>query len=519
MTPNNDQKTIDAVLALDLGSTNVKAALVTVDGRFLSANQEVAEVAQKVIPGSNDQDPNDLWAGVMSAGRTAIRNGLGTNRETDIRIVNVVASTYQYGLIVLDSAGNPAPEAQMTTLQNTRGSMEDFEHFRGEWHRFRASGLGKSLYEITRCPCWPIATLPRLWFFKERGANEERAWFDSEDLRFASAKAWIFEKFTGEFVTEPSTESSSQLIDIQDRDWSQPVLKKLGLNSSQFPRIEQDFLYSSSIRAKVKDELLSGLGSGVGFEEGCKMVIGVYDGGALALGSNCFRPGSPGLSNVGTTGMVRVSVQELPDPEPEGEQVLQPQCFIDGTFLHGGAVNNAGNVLDWFQKIMGLGDGFWEDEDFSKSSEVVFLPFLTPERDERIGANVEAMFRNTNGETTLSDLIRAVVEAVVFNLARLRDAIGDSLPSSIRVGGGVYKSPAFRKLVAQVLNRELQISGLAEPALVGNAMLGFTSAKYFENLSQAAAAMTSTDPLETVYPIMGNRHRRWIEGAWGYVRN
>ena len=89
------------ILAIDLGTSGAKVALVSVHGRV--AGWEFEPVPLHVLPGGGaEQAPADWWNGIVKAARRLIDQGLV---PVD-KVVGVCAATHGSGTVPVDSDGN-----------------------------------------------------------------------------------------------------------------------------------------------------------------------------------------------------------------------------------------------------------------------------------------------------------------------------------------------------------------------------------------------------------------------------
>ena len=74
--------------------------------------------------------------------------------------------------------------------------------------------------------------------------------------------------------------------------------------------------------------------------------------------------------------------------------------------------------------------------------------------------------------TTPLDIAQAALEGVAYRLADILDAIG-GLESVVATGGGLLASPDWLQILADVLGRPVEVSGVAEGSARGAAVVAF----------------------------------------------
>jgi sugar (pentulose or hexulose) kinase len=187
----------------------------------------------------------------------------------------------------------------------------------------------------------------------------------------------------------------------------------------------------------------------------------------------------------------------LDDPK---KPLLQPICLMDGTYLIGSALNSAALNLQWFKETVGEEACLAVLPDTKHvapgSNGLLYLPYLTGERDPSIGEHGTAGFVGIRPQHKLPDMIRAMIEGVSFRFGMLADALqrGGIGFDAVRVGGGgILHFPIWSEVLSAILDAKVQISPADEPALVGNAMLGFLACGTFKDMDAAMAAMVPPD--------------------------
>ncbi len=92
------------------------------------------------------------------------------------------------------------------------------------------------------------------------------------------------------------------------------------------------------------------------------------------------------------------------------------------------------------------------------------------------------------------DVLRSVLEAAAFgvraNLEQLEEAASAKV-DRLRLGGGMSRSALFTQIVADVIDRPVEVARAAETSAVGAAMLALTSVGRCASLEEAASVMAS----------------------------
>lgn len=452
------------VLAVDIGTTNIKAGVVDTEGR-------VWQVAQRELPllrdesGRAEHDPHHLWNTFCEVTRE-----VASTYRYQIRAL--VLSAYQLSLLAVDERGEPL--TGIITLLDTRPQQT--------YPQLRERMDARQLYERTGCPPLFHYPLSKIFWLKMTYPD-----LFARTRWLVGAKDYLLYRLTGRWVTEASLGTATQLMNLHRLQWDEVALELVGITAEQLPRRVES--------AEVWEELPAAICEQLGVAEGCRLVPGVYDGGAVAIGLGALLAGT-GAVNLGTTAMLRMA---LPQPILDANPAMRLQtCYLlDSKWFPGGAINNAGVTLRWLRdNLLHLDYEAMnrEVERTSDSAGLFFLPFLSGERHPQVGNAASGVFFGLRGYHTRGHLVRAVMEGVCFALRLVLDALRENgvCPQQIRIGGGGARSPFWMQTMANVLGVPLQVSDVAEAGLVGSALLGWRALGVYSDAEEATQAMVRT---------------------------
>lgn len=254
--------------------------------------------------------------------------------------------------------------------------------------------------------------------------------------RYVSFGDYLLLKLTGVLRTSVSTASGTGLFDPNALAWDAETLAALGVDPEQL--------------APVSDEPVAGVWPALG------------DGACSNVGAGCVTRGRAAVM-VGTSAAARV-VYEAPRAEP------RPGLFLyrlDGDrFCEGGALSDGGNLHAWLLQTL-------RDLDTSKLADrpaaahgLTFLPFLGGERSLGWNARRRGSIDGLSFATTPEDIAQAALEGVCYRLAAVLEAIG-GLDSVVATGGALLANPAWLQVLADVLGRPVEVSGVPEGSARG----------------------------------------------------
>ncbi|MBR5262069.1 MAG: xylulokinase, partial [Oscillospiraceae bacterium] len=124
---------------------------------------------------------------------------------------------------------------------------------------------------------------------------------------------------------------------------------------------------------------------------------------------------------------------------------------------------------------------------------VYFLPYLMGERSPINDTNARGTFIGMTMDTSRADLVQAVLEGVAFatrDSVEIARSLGIEISSSKICGGGA-KSPLWKKIMANVLNVELQCLESEQGPGMGGAMLAMVACGEYESVAAACEKLVN----------------------------
>jgi gluconokinase len=469
-------------LALDLGSTNLKAGIVNELGEILVLHSVGIETTNPES-GAAEHDPEALKELFFKLCSQVL-----TDEYRD-QVAYIVSSTYQFGMMLLD--GQKKPLTGITLLTDIRSQYTFSE--------FITAFADESIYEQTGCPLISQYVLPRLYYFSRRKPE-----IFKKAKYFTDSKSFLFEWLTGEYITDISTAAATQFYNAHHFDWDAKLLSKINLSPDQFPVVADGTKYMAPLK---KD-----LSASLKLKKNVQVLLGVYDGAALAVGLSSLEP-NVGIINLGTTAMLRVPGAHPAFDKNENKRI-QTYALKKNFFLNGGALNNAALPIDWMRN--NLFDIDRQDDALLKISNeppLFSLPYLTGERDSKTGPYASGVFFGIRKSHSRTDFARSVLEGVAYSMRYIYDALQENNlhVKEIRMGGGGVKIKVWPQIFADVLGVPVTIYGGKEMALVGSSMLAFSAGGVYKDLNSASVKMLKEikiiEPDKTAVKVHDQRYQ------------
>jgi len=438
---------VHAAVGIDVGTTNVKAALVTEDGT-IHATASQALVAD--VEGDRAElDPDAQWTAVLEVVRSCTAAAPEVARE----VVAIGVDSQYSSIVPVDADGTPV--APMRLWSDRRGTERSFailaEHedaFLGfvERHGIPPVGGGLSLGHILHL---------------QHDSPEVHA----RTAAYLEPMDHVNARLTGRLAANQATVFTSQLVDnrsLGQTGYDDVLLGWAGVDPSRLPPLLPLDEPVGELRPEVAEVL--------GLPGQVVVVAGVNDTQAGAIATDAFRPGRAGLS-IGTTSVL-VDAIGAKEVDLDHEVLSCPGPFADRYVVF--AENGLGgkpleHVLD---NVVHTGGFDTLDEVLARvpagSGGVLFLPWLRGSMAPSNSSTMRGGYVNMSLETGREELVRATCEGVAHNLAWLVPHVEaltrDGIDEVVFVGGAA-RSRGWAHIVADVLDRPVQVPDRPEVAI------------------------------------------------------
>ena len=455
-------------LAIDLGTSGPKVALVTPDGGVLGAEFEPTPLHLRPHGGA-EQDPADWWR----ATTTAARRLVARLPEAE---VGAVAITGQWlGTVAVAADGTPLWPA--LTWMDARGAPAARRLAGG---RIRVAG-----YDPRKLARWIRRTggAPSL---SGRDALGHILWLRTAQPEVYRAAAaflepvdWLGFRLSGRMATTVTTATVHWVTDTRDPGrirYDDELIALAGLDRRRLPEL----LPANAVLGPLTDAARAELG----LARPVPVVAGTPDSMSAAVGSGAVADHAAHLY-VGTSAWLSCHVPyKRTDPL---RSVASLPAAIPGRYLVSTEQQTAGACLERLRDVLlpGAGDdGYAELERLAATAApgaggVVFTPWLNGERTPVDDHIVRGGLHNLTLASTRADIARAVLEGVALNARWMQQAVERfcrrRLDPIAFIGGGA-RSALWAQIMADVLGRRVQ--RVADPSsanLRGAALLAFTA--------------------------------------------
>jgi xylulokinase len=471
-------------IGIDVGSTNVKVALVDQRGTLIAdASRPTATTRRKGLEA--EQDPDALWASVAAA----VREVTATRPDRAAR-VGAIGVCSQYSSIVgVDAAGRCT--SPLIMYLDRRGSehcaaiLDRHPEAFVEWldrHGIPPIGAGLSLSHLLHLQL-------------------DRPGIHDRTAGYLEAMDLVNLRLTGRLAATQCTMFASQLCDNRTAGtnrYDPALVEYSGVDPARLPPLIPAAATVGRLLPAVADEL--------GLPDDAVVQAGMNDtqAGAFATGATRVdaHAGRTGVV-VGTTAvLIRPlsslmldldrEVLSMPAPTADGYVVMAENGIAGAALEHALALLRPELSTDERFEALAAGLG----ESTPGAGGVLFLPWLSGSMSPASSSAMRGGFVGVSDRTTPADLLRSAAEGVARNLRWLLpavDGLAGSPTTELMLCGGAARSPALCSTISEVLDRPVSV--LERPEVAAARAVG----------TVAVRRSLGEDPEDWSIPV-GERH-------------
>ena len=206
-------------IGVDVGTTGVRAIAYEESGVSL-ASAEAFYPLRTPHPDWAEERPSEI----LAATEQVVREAADALRYQGRTPSGIALSTVMHSLIPLDAEKQPLTDMQTWADSRSADIVRTLKE--------EEPALCRSFYERTGCPmhaCYPLAKI--LWLKRNRPALFERVKF------VGSIKDHLFHAFTGEFLLDRSTASTTALYNAHELVWDAEILNFIGIAEDMLPLV------------------------------------------------------------------------------------------------------------------------------------------------------------------------------------------------------------------------------------------------------------------------------------------
>ena len=441
-------------ISIDQGTTSTRCILFNENGEIKLSHQ--VEIKQ-YFPDSNsvEHDGKEIIKTVEECIKAVVKN-IDTNSIKSVGLTNQRETTIAWS----KSTGEPFHNAIVWQDTRTQDICNELLANKKLKNHFEKTGLPVATYFSLSKILWLIRNVPSI----KNGLDD--------DVCFGTIDSWIIYNLTGKFLTDVTNASRTLMFDIYDLDWSQGILKELGIPIDSLPKVMPS---------------LSNFGDIIKIIPGVPITAVLGDQQAALFGQNCTTKGD--VKNTYGTGCFALT--------NTGEEIIKSSHGLLTTIAYQvegekplyaleGSVPIAGAAVQWLRDNLNIIIQSKDIESLAMMEKdnggVYFVPafsgLFSPYWDETARGSLFGLTRFSNK----SHIARSVLESVAFQTFELLKSMEKDLDiefENIKVDGGMVGNNLLMQFQSDILNKPVMSQNINEITSLG---VGVASYIYFKKL-------------------------------------
>ena len=503
------------VLAVDLGTSGCKCALVSLDG---TVHAWAFRAVQLHVQGAlAEQEPQDWWSAFIDSASEI----LGADAGLRSRVVAVCCSTQTEGTVCVDRNGLAIGRA--LTWLDSRGAAAMARRVRGRgpsiegygplklWRWLRLTGGAPSL--SGRDSAGHMAYL--------RDEEHERY---ERTHKFLNVLDYLNLRLTGRFCATQDSTVTSWVTNNRDPHrirYDASLIRMLGIDAEKLPEI----VHSTD----VLGPLLPGVAQALGLGPKTVVAAGAVDNSAVAVGA-AVADFETHLY-LGTSSWLGAHVPFM--KTDVRHKIAAVPSAVDGRYLAMALQSTAGANLSFLRdRILYHPDELASDEEHPAVYEVlnrtparvppgarglIYTPWLLGERTPVDDPRLRAGLLNMSLEHTREDIFRAFLEGVALNTRWMLEPsarlLGRNAGTITAVGGGA-QSDVWCQIMADVTGQPIrQLESPIQTNAIGATFIAGVGlgALSFADLAQLRRTRAIYEPSSALRRLYGDQFETFKE--------
>ena len=451
------------VLSVDQSTQGTKALLFDWEGRLITR----ADLPHRQIindRGWVSHDPEEIYQNLLKAvAMAAERAGISPNDIACMGLSNQRETSVAWDR----ETGRPVCDAivwQCARAVDVCAAVEK-------------TGMGDTVRERTGIPISPYFPASKLaWILQ----NVPEAWTlaDAGRLCMGTVDAWLVWKLTGQYRTDYSNASRTQLFNIHTLQWDADICRAFGINPAALPQVtDSDAVFGETDLGGLLDHPIPICG-----------VLG--DSHAALFGQGCLERGMT-KATYGTGSSIMMNIGSQPAASRNG-LVTSLAWKYNGqvSYVMEGNLNYTGAVITWLKDSLGLIASAGETEALALQANpadtTCLVPAFTGLGAPYWASEARALISGMTRLTGRAELVRAALDCIACQIhdvvAAMEKDTGIRVPV-LRVDGGPTRNGYLMQFQADMLSAAVSRPDAEELSGIGAAyMAGISAGLYTQRV-------------------------------------
>ncbi|BFT69487.1 glycerol kinase GlpK [Paenibacillus sp. P36] len=485
--------TKDYILAIDQSTSGTKALLVNRAGQAIA--QSSAEHRQYYpSQGWVEHDPLEIYQNVVNTARQVLQKaGIRAGQLAALTITNQRETALLWDRVT----GLPVHPAIVWQCQRTADMCEALRLGGHEVEVRAKTGLVLDPYFSATKWRWMIEHVDGV---KEK-VSEGR-------LLAGTIDSWLLWKLTGGRIhaTDYTNASRTSLFNIHSLQWDNELCELFQVDKALLPEV------------KCSDELFGVTADPDLFEDQVPISGIIGDSQAALFGNQCFKPGmAKATYGTGTSILMNVGEQS----HSVGNSLVTAVAWGLGgriTYALEAVIRTSGDCIKWTRDNLALFHSFEEMEELLKQAEhnegVYLVPAFVGLGAPYWAADARAAIVGMNRGTTKAHVVRAALESIAYQVYEAIELIQNEsgVPiQELKADGGATANPNLMQFQADILQRNVIKSEVAELSAMGSVYMGGLGTDFWSSQDEIASLQKS---FHVYTPDMSDKQREQYVTGW-----
>lgn len=468
------------ILAIDQGTTNTKALLVSPTGVVLA---QAARPLQQTYPHPAwvEQDPQAIWQSV----RTVIDECLAGAGE--ITPVAIAISNQRESVTAWDRrTGQPLGPVIVWQCRRTTAFCDTL----------RARGLQPLLAARTGLTIDPLFSASKMrWLLDHIEDGQARA--ERGEICLGTMDSWVLWNLTGGTVhaCDLTNASRTQLLDLDTLAWSDELLGIFGVPRAALPEIQPSSAHYG--RSVALGRLPAGL----------PITALIGDSHAALFGQAGFLPGS--IKATYGTGSSLMTPTATRVASTHGLSTTIAWALGPGqvTYALEGNISFTGGAVQWLGEFLSLPDPAQGVADLAArvpdAAGVYLVPAFAGLGAPHWNDTARGLVSGITRSTTAAHLARAAIEAVAYQVRDVFDVMQAEAATDLQVllaDGGATRNAGLMQFQADILGEPVLRNLSTDVSPLGAAYLAGLASGVWSSLDEIAALPRPRDRFDPHLP-------------------
>lgn len=436
------------ILSIDLGTTNLKAALINKEGKFFNYISQQVDVK---INGDICEINPKIYLDFV------IKYIKSVNKE-EIEAISI-------------SSNGPSFLSLFSPIKIIKNKIEYTSNNVRLWMDKRGKEYSQDVSNYYNTYIDGSFFLPSILEIKHNDTNTYNQTY----------KFLTIDGFINYFLTKQSY-TVNNAKDLLKYYWDKDSLDYFKLEKSKFP----SFINCGEIISNIDEEIADYLK----IDRNIKVIAAGSDFYYSIIGSKVDKENI--LANtLGTSEGLNLCVKS----PVKDNRFLCYQHPLKGYYNLSGVISNTGIALNWIREILDIDNlDFKEIYELAKKSKkhnIIFLPYLTGERAPIWNSNASATLFNLTSNSKREEIANAVIEGTIFAFKSVIEELEklDCTIDIIHINSSKKDLDYYYQLKSDITNKKFIVFKTPSAELLGLAIQGYTSLKYYNNLKEAIHSM------------------------------